>query len=53
MESKGFAIAVDGRMKEFPAGADVPAELASEYGLVAKGLVVKPAKKGKDKNAAT
>ena len=39
MKSKGFSIPVDGRMKDFPAGADVPPDIVKEFGLVRKGLV--------------
>lgn len=36
---KGFSVHVEGREKAFPAGADVPDEMAEEFGLARKGLV--------------
>ncbi len=39
MKSKGFSIHVDGRPKDYPAGASVPANIAKKFDLVAKGLV--------------
>ncbi len=39
MKSTGFEIPVDGKMKVFPPGADVPDEIVKAYKLSEKGLV--------------
>lgn len=41
--SKGFEVHIDGKRVKFSAGSDVPEDICTDYGLLAKGLVVKPA----------